>query len=457
MLAALMRSPVLKSERFGGESAVVLGGSMAGLLAARVLADHFDQVSVIERDALPDNAEPRKGVPQGRHLHGLLKRGEEIFSDLFPGILEELVKGGAVRLDFGRDLYWYHFGAFKLRIDSGIMTTCVSRPFLEAEVRRRVFSLPNVRRLDERDGVGFVMSRDGRPRIAGIRTRRRDGNDAMEDVLGDLVVDASGRGSHTPKWLESIGVQKPEESAVKVSVKYATRIYRRPDPWPFPWKSLFVIGTPPESKRLGVMVPIEGGRCIGLLAGMLGDHPPDDPDGFLQFAKSLPVDDFYRAVAACEPLTDVATYSFTSNLRRHYEKLSRFPEGLVIVGDSLCSFNPVYGQGMSTAGREALTIDEHLRAAGRAGERDVSASIQRKLAKIIDVPWKMTTLEDLRYPEVIGERPPGYLLLDHFMRRVHRVCARDPEVLLHFLRGMHMLESPAELFRPRMLLRILRG
>jgi 2-polyprenyl-6-methoxyphenol hydroxylase-like FAD-dependent oxidoreductase len=451
-----MRSPITNSERFGGASAVVLGGSMAGLLVARVLADHFDQVSIVERDALPDNAEPRKGVPQGRHLHGLLKRGEEICSELFPGILDALVRGGAERLDFGREFYWHHFGVWKAHIDSGIMTTFLSRPFLEAEVRRRVFSRSTVRRLDERDALGFVMSSDG-GRVVGVRTRRRDGSGAQEDVLGDLVIDATGRGSLTPKWLESVGFEKPEESAVKVFVKYATRIFRRPEPWPFPWKGLFVLGTPPDSKRLGVMVPIEGGRSIGLVAGMVHDHPPDDPAGFLNFAKSLPVDEFYRAVTACEPLTDVATYSFASNLRRHYEKLPRLPDGLIIVGDALCSFNPIYGQGMSTAGREALAIDEHLRAARRAGERRVSRGIQRKLATLINVPWQMTTLEDFRYPEVIGERPRGYALRDVLMRRIHRVSARDPEVLLHFLRAMHMIESPAELFRPRMLLRILKG
>jgi 2-polyprenyl-6-methoxyphenol hydroxylase-like FAD-dependent oxidoreductase len=448
------------AERLGGQRAIVIGGSIAGLVTARVLADHFDEVLVLERDALPDTAEPRKGVPQGRQLHGLLKGGELVMEELFPGLVARLLELGGQPVDFSADLCWHHFGVEKVRFDSGLVATMMSRPFLEQEVRRRVFERPNVRRLDRHDATGLVASEDGQ-RVTGVKVRRRDGGEPeVEELLGELVVDACGRGSSTPKWLNALGHPKPEEDVVRVDVAYATRLFRRPEPTGLPYKAVFILGTPPESKRLGVLFPIEGGRWLALLAGMLGDHPPADPEGFLAFAKGLPSDILYRILASAEPIGEIATYKFPSHLRRHYERMASFPEGLVVLGDSHCSFNPIYGQGMSTAALGARSLGECLKEQRRlhgGSLLGLSRRFQARIAKETDGPWTMATGEDLRYPEIVAKRPFGYGIMKWYLRRVHRAVAHDEVLALHFLRAMHMLGPPTKLLEPRMAVRVLAG
>jgi 2-polyprenyl-6-methoxyphenol hydroxylase-like FAD-dependent oxidoreductase len=457
-----MTRQMVDRDRFGGRRAIVIGGSMAGLVTARVLADHFDEVLLVERDALLDTDEPRKGVPQGRQLHALLTRGEEILSALFPGLIDALVAAGGELVDFSRDLRWHHFGVDKVRFDSGVRAITVTRPFLEREVRRRLFALPGVRRLDQREVLGLLAGEDRR-RVTGVTLRRRDGEgaaEAPEELLGDLVVDACGRGSHTPKWLEALGYARPEETVVKVNVCYATRLYRRPEPTGLPYKGLYILGTPPASKRLGVLAPIEGGRWIALVAGLLGDHPDADPQAFLDFARSLPIDDLYRVLNDAEPLGDVALYKFPSHQRRHYERMDRFPESFVVLGDSHCSFNPIYGQGMTTAALGAVLLGACLGEQRRERGGSIlglSRRFQARVARETDVPWSMALSEDLRYPEIEAHRPFGYALMKWYLGRVHRAAGRDEEVALHFLRAMHMIEPPTRLLAPALVARVLAG
>ena len=452
-----MPSPLPDADRFGGRRAVILGGSLAGLFTARVLSEHFDEVTVVERDALPDGSvAPRKGVPQGRQLHGLLKRGEDVIEDLFPGIVAALEAAGAVPFDFGRDVAWYHFGGWKKRFPSGVLSIGVSRPLLEAEVRRRVFALPNVRRLDDREATGLATTPD-RARITGAATRSREG--AEETLDADLVVDASGRGSRLPRWLEGLGYGRPPETVVAVDVAYAGRVYRAPDPSPYPWKMLYVIGQAPESRRLGALLAIEGGRYICVLAGLAGDHPPSDPEAYLAFARTLPTSDVHRALSELEPLGDVETYKFPANVRRRYERMARFPEALAVVGDAMASFNPMYGQGMTTSALAALELGASLvaqrRRRGRGHVDGLGRAYHAAAAKAADAPWAMTTGEDLRFPEVTGDRPLHYPLMKWYLAQVHRACTVDTEVYGAFLRAMHMLDGPEKLLAPRAALRVL--
>lgn len=440
--------------------AIVLGASMAGLAAARVLASHFDEVLLIERDELTDSATPRKGVPQGRQLHGLLLRGAQAFEALFPGIIQSLRDKGAIEVDFSADLRWHHFGVDKIRFPSGVCVLMMSRPFFEQEVRRRIVEIPNIRVLSQHDVTGLVASAD-RHRITGVTVHRRDVGSEPEVLTADLVADASGRGSLTPKWLAALGLPGPQESKVRVDVVYATRIYKQPDPEHLPsYKSLYVIGKPPQGKRLGIIAPIEGGRWVTLTAGMLGDHPPADPEGYLEYAKGLPLDDMYRLLRHAEPESDVALYKFPSYQRRHYERLSELPDGLVILGDAHCSFNPIYGQGMTTAvlGAQALgtCLSDHL-ARTDGSLLGVSRKYQELLAELVDVPWMMATGEDFRYPEVEAERPLGYPILAWMMGRLHHAVAHDRVLAKQFLLAMHMMQPPTSLFAPRFLWRILAG
>ncbi len=422
-----------------GRHAIVLGGSMAGLCAARVLADRFERVTLVERDTFVDGPEPRKGVPQGRHLHGLLRRGEDLLEGWFPGFADALIAKGAERLEMGTDFRWFHYGGWKVNAPSGVHTLTLSRPFLEGEVRRRVIALPNVAVRDGQVVRGLLADADRR-RVTGVRLTG-DGV-PEESVAADLVVDATGRGSALPRWLGELGRAAVRESVVKVNVGYASRLYRRPPPGTVPWKACYVLGQSPVSKRLGAIFAIEGNRWIAVLAGVLGDHPPTDDQGFMRYARDLPHPAMAEALAVAEPLTDAAVYRFPAHQRRHYEGLADFPDGLVAIGDAHCSFNPIYGQGMTCAALGALELE---RALARDGGVGFSRRFQAALASVIDLPWMMSTGEDLRYPEVEGPRPAWNGLMQWYTARVHRAALHDPVVARAFYRAMHMLAPPSEL------------
>jgi 2-polyprenyl-6-methoxyphenol hydroxylase-like FAD-dependent oxidoreductase len=447
----------MMSKAFGGRHAIVVGGSMAGLLTARVLSDHFDQVTVVERDALLDTSvEPRKGVPQGRHLHILLAKGEVILNGLFAGLTAELEAQGAIPFDFGSDVAWHHFGGWKQKVRSGVTCLGVSRPMLEAQVRRRLFALPNVSRRDTHDVTG-LLTNEQRTRVVGITVKRRDNDSSEETIEAELVADAAGRGSRLPTWLEALGFGRPQESTVSVRVGYATRLYRRPDPWPYPWQLLYVLGTAPESRRLGAIAPREDGRVAVVLAGILDDHAPSDPEGFREFARELPAPDLYRVLGELEPDSDIAVYKFPANLRRHYDRMKAFPDGLVVVGDALASFNPIYGQGMTTAGLGALALGECLTNQRRGEVGGLSRRYLAVAAKLTDAPWLMTTSEDFRHAEIEGRRPPLYGALKWYLGKVHRATKVDGEVHRSFLRAMHMLDGPEKLMTPGAAFRVLRA
>src|SRR5260221_9525061 len=260
-----------------GQHAIILGASMAGLLTARVLSDHFERVTLVERDHLPEDADNRKGVPQGRHGHGVLARGLRIMEQLFPGLTAGLVAGGATPGDIARDVCWYQFGGYKLRANVGLPGILLTRPFLEAHIRQRVLGLPNVTAIQEADVQGLLPS-DDRGRVLGVALQRRGG--PPEQLLADLTVDATGRGAQSPKWLEALGYARPTETVVKVNVGYASRFYQRQPGDTKDALGYIIATTPPQGKRYGGMFAVEGQRWIVTLIGFLGDHAPADEAGF---------------------------------------------------------------------------------------------------------------------------------------------------------------------------------
>jgi 2-polyprenyl-6-methoxyphenol hydroxylase-like FAD-dependent oxidoreductase len=432
-----------------GQHAIVYGGSMAGLISAGVLARHFERVTLVERDRFEQGAKQRKGVPQAQHIHGLLTRGMDVLCAIFPGFREDLKAAGAVFLDMTGDHSAYMAGLWRPRIRCGIDFYAQSRPLLEWTVRERVLALPNVRILDGREVTSFQMSADN-ARVTGIRLQEPGGGQD-ETLEGELVVDASGRGSRTPQWLEALGYPRVEETLIQVDVGYSSQLFRLPPGFDPGWKMASISPELPRTRRLGAMLKIEDDRWLVSLAGWLGEHAPTDNAGFLEFARGLLQPHLHEVLQKAEPLGPVNFYRFSHNQRRHYERMARFPEGLAVVGDAFCSFNPIYGQGMTTGALQAATLGECL----RMGLDGLSSRYRRRVGQLLEVPWSMSTTGDLRFPEVEGKRPPGFGLMNWYGDRFQRLAGQDEEALRLFVRVMHMLESPAAMFSPRMVLKVL--
>jgi 2-polyprenyl-6-methoxyphenol hydroxylase-like FAD-dependent oxidoreductase len=297
-------------------------------------------------------------------------------------------------------------------------------------------------------------------RITGVVLRRRTGEQHEDALSADLIVDASGRGSRAPQWLNSLGYGNVQEASVKIDIGYATRIYRCPAQLPAGWKALLIFGRPPGDKRGGVILPIQGGYWMVTLVGSLRDYPPDDGAGFLEFARSLAQPDLYVAIKDAEPVTPVAVYKYSANRWRHYERMEHLPEGFIIMGDAVCSFNPVYGQGMSVAAIEAQTLDRCLREqemfARKNGVVGFTQRFQQAIARDIKTPWLLSTGEDLRYPGAEGKRSLSIRLLNRYMRRVIELTASDPGMTATLLRVRNLLNPLSTLFQPRIILAVLR-
>ncbi len=429
----------------GRGHAIVLGAGMGGLLAARVLADYYGRVTVLERDQLGRTSHNRRGVPQGRHVHGLLPSGAQVLGELFPGLLDELVANGGTRLDDYRRFHFLPDGVHRLsplvRVEPIYQQ---SRPFLEAAVRRRVLALPNVTVLDGCDVVGLATAS---ARIVGARVVPRG---RQEEVLAaDLVVDAAGRGSRTPRWLAELGYERPAEEEVTVDVRYASRLVRLA-PGAVP-ETLVVIGASADRPVGMALAAYEDDTWVFTMQGYGSHAPPADYAGMLDLAAGFVPAHMVAALRAATPMSDVATFRFLANRRRRYDRLRRFPPGLLVFGDALCSFNPIYGQGMSVAALEALALRDCL----RRGDARLARRFFRAAAKPIAVAWDMAVGGDLALPYVSGPRPLPVRMVNAYVGRMLVAAAHDPAVAARFLRVSAFVEPPRRLMTAAMMSRVL--
>jgi 2-polyprenyl-6-methoxyphenol hydroxylase-like FAD-dependent oxidoreductase len=447
---------MMSEQTRSGKQAVVIGASMAGLLAARALADHFEQVTLLERDTFPPPGTNRKGVPQGKHTHVLLELGRQIMEDYLPGLTDELTRLGAVTItDVSLNVRWFHSGGYHQPGVSGISGVGVSRPSLEAAVRARVLALPNVRAIEGCKAVGLVTAADkgqDNGRVTGVRLVRGQAGSVGETLMADLVVDASGRGSRSPVWLEEMGYERPAVEEVQIRLGYTTCYFRR-QPEHIPGLNGVVVMPTSPNRRLGVLLAQDGDRWVVTIGGYLGDHAPTDYQGFLHFARSLPAPHIYDVIKAAEPLGDPVAYKFRANLRRRYEKVARFPDGYLVFGDALCSFNPIYGQGMTVAAVEAVALGECL----ANGHDELAKRFFAQASKIIDTSWSAAVGNDLGFPEVEGPRTPMLRFLNWYVGKVHLAAHNDARVSIAFLKVINMVAPPPSIMHPRIAWRVMKG
>ncbi len=405
---------------------VVIGASLAGLLAAAAAAQSGAHVMIIERDLLPDAPEPRKGVPQGRQAHVLLHRGLISAEALLPGLRGDLLAVGASAFNSGAMPWLGEYGWMPTWLPSYELVS-VTRPLLEQIVRQRVRALPLV---EFREGVRATeLSRSG----DGWRVTTEDGR-VFE---ANRVIDASGRSSRMPHWLADLGVPAPEPERVDAHLGYACRLYRAAGSAPLA-TGVVIAGTPVTS-RGAIAIPVENADWL-VIAGGYGEHRPSrDPEEFLAYLAALPDPAVADVTAALEPVSDIAVYRQTSNQRHHYGKIKNWPDGLLVVGDAACAFNPVYGQGMTVAALQALLLRDQW---GRPG-------LQRRLDRVADFCWSVATSEDLRHPTSAGEQNRMQRVVAAWSAELTKLAVTGNRRAYAAFAGVyHLMTRPRSLFHP---------
>ncbi|MBT2690645.1 FAD-dependent monooxygenase [Bacillus sp. ISL-47] len=437
-----------KTQYIEKKTALVIGGSIAGMLAARVLSDFFEEVIIIEKDPKNTKGQIRKGIPQGAQGHVLLKSGEEILEEFFPGLTDEMIKEGSVPADFANDLAWYHHGGWKIKYDSGLSIIQQSRPFLEGHIRKRMDRIDNIHTLYNTKVKGLLT--DG-SRVTGIEAETAD---EVIELSADLTVETSGASSLAVQWLKKLGFAAPEKTEIKVNLFYANRIYQKLSPIQREWKSLLVYPNPPAQVCGGGISPTVDNQWMVTLLGYGFSSPPADNDAFLEFAKNLEQPHVYEAIKDGEPVTDTEVYRFPALRRFHFEKLKSFPKGLIVMGDAFCRIDPVFAQGMSIAAKEAKALQEMFKAAG-ALEADPKVYHQ-KISKIVDIPWFIALTEDFRFSKTKGNKPIGLPLLQWYVKKVVLACSHDSYIYGRFMKVLHLQAHPIYLITPRVLKGIFR-
>lgn len=435
----------------GDATAVVIGASMGGLLAARALSEHFARVVVIDRDLLPAAPESRRHVPQDRQLHVLLARGRSVLEELFPGLSAQLRDAGAPIVDLHEQVHWYNDGYRMRRAPSDLIGVGVSRPLLEHVIRTRVAELPGVELVPRTDVTGLLTDAGGTT-VTGLQVAPHSQAATPYTITADLVVDAGGRTSRSPRWLAELGYRPPPEDRVRVDVTYVTRLYQR---CPEHLDGLLgaLTNAVPGAPRAGIAAALEGDRVAIALNGMLGEQPPTDDAGMAAFAEGLAAPHIAAIVRSAPPAGEPVTMRFPASIRRRYERLRRFPSGYLVVADALCSFNPIYGQGMTVAALEALLLRRLLAEHGTG----IAPRFFRGAARIIDGPWAIAVGTDLRFPEVPGRRGARVRLTNRFVHRLHVAASHDAVLGAAFLRVLNLVRPPTSLLRPGIVLRVLRG
>lgn len=431
------------------KQAIVIGSSFAGLWTARILADHFEQVTILERDNLPTNAVSRPGVPQDQHVHVLLERGAQIMVQLFPGIEEELVAAGANRVDLTKDSRGKIRGLWLPNFESSIITYACSRILLESILRKRVTAVSNIT-IRGRAQVQGLVAQSGQ--VQGVRIRWKDGRGETTETA-DFVVDASGRTSKLPQWLDEMGYGQTEETVIDVKLGYAGRRYKIPKEPTFDWDMMLIGADPPHKSRAGLIYSEENGIWMVMIAGILQDYPPTDEAGFLAFAEDVDPE-FYAAIQQAEPISKIIGYRRTENRMRHYEKLTRWPDRLIALGDAVCGFNPIYGQGMSVSAMAAVELGRMLEE--NKDLSGVAQSFQQRYPKIVEPAWLLATSADLEW---LGNNEATSLLerfAGWYMPKVLDAIPNDQLVHKTFVQVQNLIVPPTALFQPKLAVRVLR-
>lgn len=444
--------------------AVVVGAGIGGLMTARVLADHFDSVTLIDRDEIPEAPGVRDGAPQSNHFHALLPGGLAIMNELFPDFETDLESQGSLTPEpsqfyfftpEGRSFNLARFQPEPAAPPPGWPRTHVqTRGLLEHCLRQRVEAVPNIE-IRYQTMVREPLT-EGK-RVTGVLIA-----DTHEEISADLVIDATGRVSRTLGWMDALGFQHPEESEVRCDFAYSTTFFRPNDPNAFTDVGFFMSNAPESDYpyRGGALIRMEDGSLLATIGGRLGDHPPKDLEGFMAYAQTLIEPWFYELISDAEPLTEPHHFKFPKSLRRHFERLESFPEGLLPIADAICHYNPVYGQGMSAASLQAQSLGQLLSERSSAGKAraDSLDGLWRDYFKAAyeqtRAPWLFAAIADFQNEGTEGDFPVEEQETLQTMMKLNELAdggSREAAVLLGLVQSMQaplsVLDEPETLAR----------
>lgn len=442
-----------------GSHAIVIGSGIAGLCTAQVLCRYFKEVTVLERGAEPRAKQPRKEVPQGYHLHALLKGGEQALEQLFPGITQAMIQDGSTRINGTKDLKWFHHGVWKKRFEGELSVLLQSRSFLEGHVRLQVEQNPHIRFRYNMMALQPIYDAS-QNMIIGIQVKEVVSSQPT-NLYADMVIDASGYGSMFHQWFTLRDYNCPEEK-VKIDLCYVSQIYQLDVTKQRDWSTLLVYPSAPLEKIGGAISYIEGNRHIVTLLGYdsdLAHSVLQDTRKFINFTKKLPQETIYNELQGSKPLSEIKVYNVPYIVRHHYENVKDFPQRFLFIGDALCRFDPVFGQGMSVAAMEALELDDCLQREWKESKRistHLTKRFYRKVSKVIDPVWKMILIEDFRYRHVAGKKPIGLSFLQWYTRRIFLRSSQNTDIYNTFIYVMNLLRPASTLFSPSILYKTLR-
>jgi 2-polyprenyl-6-methoxyphenol hydroxylase-like FAD-dependent oxidoreductase len=425
-----------------GEQAIVVGAGMAGLMAAVVLSDHFSRVVIIERDTLPAEPALRKGVPQGGHVHTFLGYAVEAMEELLPGVMEELYYAGAVKIRRNHDI-WFHDAAGPTPIrDVGILTPSVTRPLLEHVTRQRVMALSNIFVRDRARVLEFQAGDDGR--LTGVSVKNSEGD--LDVIPADLVVDCSGRGSRTPRWLEDQGYGAVPTQSLEIAMTYTSGLFRPPPRWRDSTWACLMLAIPP-GLRAAYLTPVDGEVWLATMYARAGDTAPRDHQGFVDWTRGLAHPVIHERLEHAEPVSKLRSYNIPEGTWRRYDQMQRFPQGLIPMGEAFTSFNPMYGQGISLSAGQAISLRRALQGiSGRgSGLETLAAPYFESCTELNAVGWSVMETRDLAYSSTKGPKPADLEERWRIGKGIRLLAEDDPHVHQMTVRVMHLLDHPRTL------------
>ncbi|MFF2880254.1 FAD-dependent oxidoreductase [Bacillus toyonensis] len=431
--------------------AIVIGGSMAGKFAAKALSTSFKEVIILEVGDKWDGKASRKRVPQSDHPHVLLKGGEKAIEELFPTITNELIEAGSIINNFTRDLKWHQFGLWKQPFIGEVHMIQQSRPLLEWHIQKRIDQVSNITITYKTLVNGLLV--DGKlNKVCGVKVKYLE-TGMQEEVHADIVVDASGFGSKSMEWLREYEIEVQEEK-VRIDLFYATRMFQLKENEELDCCNMLMSPSFPENPYGVLIQTIEDNRYFVTFSGYANEKAPQTDNEFYDFAENLSIPNVTEFLNKAEGITDIKTYKIPYQVRRRFDLVNNVPEGLLVVGDAQCRFDPVFGQGVSVAAMEAHQLQLLLQSRKQL-DKTFTQQFYKKTADIIETPWDMTTTEISRHPQLKKELTTKQKFQLWYTKQIYRLSASDSDVYIRLVRVMNLIRSPFHLFHPKVLLAVL--